>query len=315
MNGIFLGIDTSNYTTSIALLDEEGKLIDNIKYPLPVKSGEHGLRQSDAVFSHIKNLPLALNDAGKLISDKKILAVGVSSRPRNLDGSYMPCFLSGVAAATSAAVAAAAPLYTFSHQCGHVMAALYSSGRFDLLDKEFAAFHVSGGTTELLKVFPESEGFIADHIGGTKDLNAGQVIDRIGVMMGIPFPAGKYIEEYALENSAKIPKKKVCSEGLWVNLSGLENMAKRLYDDTASKELTSAFVLDYVGNTLVALCEEYEARFGKSEFVFSGGVMSNSIIKDKLRKRFVSSFAEPALSADNAVGIAYLALRAYNKNI
>ena len=315
MNGIFLGIDTSNYTTSIALIDEAGKLLANIKFPLPVKAGEHGLRQSDAVFAHVKNLPLAMNNAKEIISKRKILAVGVSSRPRNLDGSYMPCFLSGVAAATSAATAVGAPLYCFSHQCGHIMAALYSSGRFDLLDKEFAAFHVSGGTTELLKVFPENNGFTAEHIGGTKDLNAGQVIDRIGVMMEMPFPAGKHIEEHAINNLAKIPKKKVCSEGLWVNLSGLENMAKRLYDDTASKELTSAFVLDYVGNSLVALCEEYEARFGKSDFVFSGGVMSNSIIKDKLGKSFVSSFAEPALSADNAVGIAYLTLRAYNKNL
>ena len=315
MSGLFLGIDTSNYTTSVALIDESGKLLANIKYPLPVKAGEHGLRQSDAVFSHIKNLPLAMNDARETIADNKILAIGVSSRPRNLDGSYMPCFLSGVAAATSAATVSGAPLYTFSHQCGHVMAALYSSGRFDLMDKEFAAFHVSGGTTELLKVFPENEGFVAEHIGGTRDLNAGQVIDRIGVMMDMPFPAGRHIEEHALRNEDKIPKKKISSEGLWVNLSGLENMAKKLYGDTSSKELTSAFVLDYVGNSLLALCEAYEERFGRSEFVFSGGVMSNSIIKEKLAKSFTSSFAEPALSADNAVGIAYLALRAYNKNV
>ena len=315
MSGLFLGIDTSNYTTSVALIDESGKLLANIKYPLPVKAGEHGLRQSDAVFSHIKNLPLAMNDAREIIADNKILAIGVSSRPRNLDGSYMPCFLSGVVAATSAATVSGAPLYTFSHQCGHVMAALYSSGRFDLMDKEFAAFHVSGGTTELLKVFPENEGFVAEHIGGTRDLNAGQVIDRIGVMMDMPFPAGRHIEEYALKNQHKIPKKKISSEGLWINLSGLENMAKKLYDDTLSKELTSAFVLDYVGNSLLALCEAYEERFGRSEFVFSGGVMSNSIIKEKLAKSFTSSFAEPALSADNAVGIAYLALRAYNKNV
>ena len=107
----------------------------------------------------------------------------------------------------------------------------------------------------------------------------------------------------------------MCSEGLWINLSGLENMANKLYKDTESKELTSAFVLEYVGNSLSALCEAYEERFGRSEFVFSGGVMSNSIIKDKLKKNFVSSFAEPALSADNAVGIAYLAFRAYNKNV
>jgi N6-L-threonylcarbamoyladenine synthase len=249
------------------------------------------------------------------MADNNILAVGVSTRPRNVEGSYMPCFLAGVVAATSAATAAKVPLYSFSHQCGHLMAALYSSGRFDLLEKKFAAFHVSGGTTEFLEVFPENGGFVAEHIGGTKDLNAGQVIDRIGVMMDMPFPAGKHMEIYALNNKVKIPKKKICSEDLWINLSGLENMAKKLYDDTESKELTSAFVLEYIGNSLISLCEKYEEKNGKSEFVFSGGVMSNSILKEKLKTRFVSSFAEPALSADNAVGIAYLTLRSYNKNL
>lgn len=315
-NGIFLGIDTSNYTTSVAVLDCEGRLLANIKYPLQVKSGEHGLRQSDAVFSHIKNLPFAMSDAGAVIGDRKILAVGVSERPRNVEGSYMPCFLSGVAAAISFATAAKTPLFRFSHQCGHLMAALYSSERFDLLDKEFVAFHVSGGTTEMLKVFPEDNGFKAEHIGGTRDLNAGQVIDRIGVMMDMPFPAGRHMEISAIENKQKVPKKKVSQDGLWINLSGLENMAKKLYDETSDKSLTSAFVLDYVGNSLSKISEAYEEQFGKNEFVFSGGVMSNSIIKAKIKERFKASFAEPMLSADNAVGIAYLAFRAYsNKNI
>ena len=313
-SGVFLGIDTSNYTTSVAVLDSEGNLLANIKYPLSVKSGEHGLRQSDAVFAHVKNLPLALTDASAVIGDKKIIAVGVSERPRNVDGSYMPCFLSGVVAATASAVSANAPLYKFSHQCGHLMAAIFSSGRFDLLDKSFAAFHVSGGTTELLNVFSENSGFSAEHIGGTKDLNAGQVIDRIGVLMDMPFPAGRHMELLALENSKKIPKKKVSIDGFWLNLSGVENISDKLYRDTLDKSLVSAFVLEYLGNALCALCEAYEERHGKSEFLFSGGVMSNSIIKAKLKARFEASFAEPALSADNAVGIAYLAMRTHNKN-
>ena len=312
--GIFLGIDTSNYTTSVAAIDSDGNLLANVKYPLPVKSGECGLRQSDAVFAHIKNLPCAFSDIAEITDKNKILGVGVSERPRNLEGSYMPCFLSGVSAATAAAVASGAALYKFSHQCGHIAAALFSSGRFDLYDKPFAAFHVSGGTTELLRVTALDNGFAAEHIGGTRDLNAGQVIDRIGVLMEMPFPAGRHIELSALENAKKIPKKKVSADGLWINLSGLENMAEKLYRDTADKSFTSAFVLEYVGNALSALSSAYEEKFGKTEFVFSGGVMSNSIIKSKLKERFDSSFAEPALSADNAVGIAYLALRAHSKN-
>ncbi len=313
-SGVFLGIDTSNYTTSVAIMSSEGDILANVKYPLKVKEGEHGLRQSDAVFAHTKNLPYAFDDVKEILSANKLLAVGVSEKPRRVDGSYMPCFLAGVSAASAVSRASGVPLYKFSHQCGHLMAALYSSVRFDLLENSFAAFHVSGGTTELLKVHPENNGFSAEHIGGTRDLNAGQVIDRIGVMMGLPFPAGRSMELSALNNNKKIPSKKISIDDLWVNLSGLENMASKLFCDTNDEPLTSAFVLEYVGNALCALCESYERNYGKAQFVFSGGVMSNSIIKAKIKQRFDASFAEPELSCDNAVGIAYLARRAFYKN-
>ena len=307
---IVLGIDTSNYTTSAALMYEDGELIANIKRPLSVKEGERGLRQSDAVFSHVKNLPEVMCEVRTFLGEHTVSAVGVSARPRNVDGSYMPCFLSGVAAAESIAANLNVPLFKFSHQCGHVMAALYSSGRFDLLDGgKFVAFHVSGGTTEMLSVSANKDGFIAELLGGSADLNAGQIIDRIGVHMGLSFPAGPMIEKLALNNTEKIKKKKPCIKDLSVNLSGLENMAKKIYHDTQNKELTSAFVLDYIADSLIGLCTSYEEIYGRVDFVFAGGVMSNSIIKSKIRERFNASFAEPALSADNAVGIAYLTAR------
>ena len=311
--GIVIGIDTSNYTTSVALMYTDGELIANIKRPLPVKPGERGLRQSDAVFNHVKNLPSAMSEAREYLSGRVPCAVGVSERPRNIDGSYMPCFLSGVAAAESISATLGIPLYRYSHQCGHIMAALYSSGRLDLLDGgKFCAFHVSGGTTEMLSVSPAERGFSAKLIGGTADLNAGQVIDRIGVHMGLPFPAGAHIERLALENTAKIPTKKPKLSDFKLNLSGLENMAVKLYEDTRDKSLTSAFVLNYIGRGLVLLADLYEEAFGETEFVFAGGVMCNSIIKNMISSRFDASFAEPSMSADNAVGIAALTVREYS---
>ena len=124
MGGCFLGIDTSNYTTSVAVIAEDGAELANIKYPLPVKEGERGLRQSDALFSHTVSLPKAIERAREVVGSRRILAVGVSARPRNVEGSYMPCFLAGVSAATALSMGADAPLYQFSHQCGHIMAAL-----------------------------------------------------------------------------------------------------------------------------------------------------------------------------------------------
>ena len=217
---LIVGIDTSNYTTSLSLMTVEGELLANIKRPLIVKAGERGLRQSDAVFLHTKNLPSAFDEAAKIISKNEIVAVGVSEKPRNVDGSYMPCFLSGVATATAVSASVGAPLYRFSHQCGHIMAAIYSSGRFDLLEQDFAAFHISGGTTEMLSVHPGANGFLADLIGGTKDVNAGQIIDRIGVKMGFSFPCGREMEASALTYEGKLQKKKIsfiqrCSDVLW----------------------------------------------------------------------------------------------------
>ncbi len=308
---IVLGIDTSNYTTSLALMSLDGELIANLKRPLPVKAGERGLRQSDAVFAHTVNIPELMREAGALLSGKTIVAVGVSDKPRNQEGSYMPCFLSGVAAAESISATLGVPLYRFSHQCGHIMAAVYSSGEHSVLNGEFGAFHISGGTTELVRVTPTDDGFKTELIGGTADLNAGQIIDRIGVYLGMRFPAGPALEAEASENTEKIPKKKVSINGMTVNLSGLENMAIRLYQDTKDSALTAAFVFDYIGRSVAAMLDAYKEKYGDGIVVCAGGVMCNGIIKKMLREKYNVCFAETAMSADNAVGIAELARRAY----
>ena len=308
---VVLGIDTSNYTTSIAIISIDGRLIANLKQPLPVKEGERGLRQSDAVFSHTVNIPKLMNKAKEYLKDCDIVAVGVSDKPRNHEGSYMPCFLSGLAVGESLSAALEVPLYHFSHQCGHIMAAIYSSGCFELLEGEFGAFHISGGTTELVRVKPDCIGFNASLVGGTKDLNAGQVIDRIGVHLGMRFPAGPSLEAEAMKNAKKIPKKKISSEGAFVNLSGLENMAIKCYAETSDASLTAAFVFDYLGRAISEMIDAYTEKFGKEKIVCAGGVMCNSIIKNMLSSKYDVCFAEPAMSADNAVGIAVLALRAF----
>ena len=308
---LILAIDTSNYTTSVAILTTSGELVANLKRPLPVKMGERGLRQSDAVFAHTVNLPVIMEDAREYINGREVVAVGVSEKPRNREGSYMPCFLSGVAVAEALSCAMGIPLYRFSHQCGHIMAAVYSSGNYEALHGDFMAYHISGGTTELVTVTPTENAFLAETVGGTADVNAGQLIDRVGVYMGLPFPCGKYIESLALNNKEKIPKKKISRKELWLNLSGIENVAVKLYDETQNKELVSAFLLEYLGRAFVELTDSMREKYGDKPLVCAGGVMCNSIIKNMLSEKFEVSFAEPSMSADNAVGVAALTLRAY----
>ena len=316
MSDLFLGIDTSNYTTSVALLDKNG-IVANEKQLLNVKPGERGVRQSDAVFMHTTNIPVLMNKIAGFTKGNEISAIGVSNKPRNPEGSYMPCFLAGVSAAMSVSCISQIPLHQFSHQCGHIMAAVYSSGNFELLKKPFCAFHVSGGTTELVRVRYNGNGFDTEIVGGTLDLNAGQVIDRIGVRMGLQFPAGQSLEKLALDYNEAVPRHRVSSKGAYVNLSGLENLAIKLLSDTNNKNLVASFVLNHVADSLIHMCKAHTTECGNTDFLFAGGVMSNSIIKNRIRKSgFASHFAEPALSSDNAVGVAALAMYShYTSNI
>lgn len=306
----YIGIDTSNYTTSVAIASASGEILANLKAPLPVKMGELGLRQSDAVFSHIRNLPALMEQAENLLRGYTPIAVGVSSCPRDAEDSYMPCFLSGVAAASAIAATHHIPLYKFSHQNGHVMAAAYSSGNAaTLLEAPFGAFHVSGGTTEMLYVEPLESGFRVELVGETADINAGQLIDRVGVHMGLKFPCGPEMEQLARTNTKKIPKPRIHVKDCRCNLSGAENLAVRLYDETGDSALVSAYVLKTIAETLSAMTESLLERYPSLPLLYAGGVMCNRILQKTLGERFHASFSEPQYSADNAAGIALLTER------
>ncbi len=307
----FVGFDTSNYTTSLAVCDLDGKIVANLKAPLPVASGERGIRQSDAVFSHVKNLQGLCDRLSEALRAFEPIGVGVSTRPRSVTGSYMPCFLSGVAAAHAFAAAKGLSVEEFSHQDGHVRAALYSSGeRERLMGGDFLAFHVSGGTTEMLLVHPSGEGFELTLVGETADINAGQLIDRVGVMMGLQFPCGRELEALAVCGSFDAQRTKTVvreSDGIIrCNLSGAENVAKKKLDEGSEKCEVAAYVFATVCDTLIKMAEMAEKKYGKMPILFSGGVMSNRLMREKLSSRFDASFAEPEFSADNAAGIALL---------
>lgn len=300
---MYLGFDTSNYTTSVALFD--GKEIYQQKKLLTVKSGERGLRQSDAVFQHTVNLPLLLEKTN--VNFDKINAVAVSSRPRNIDGSYMPCFLVGEANAVSVSRFCKAPLYKTSHQIGHILAALYSVNRLDLIKEKFIAFHISGGTTEALLVTPDNDEIIkAERVACSTDLKAGQAIDRAGVMMGFDFPCGKELDSLSL-NSKREFKIKPSMNGMNCSLSGIENKAKQMLEKGESKEDISKFVLLSVSAALEQMTEKILNEYGNLPLVFAGGVMSNNLIRKNITSKFEAYFAQPEFSCDNAAGIAIYA--------
>lgn len=302
----YLGLDTSNYTTSVAAFEAETEVLWQVKQLLPVKDGELGLRQSDAVFHHTRQLPEMVErlceEAGTLSS---VSAIGVSDRPSQEEGSYMPCFLSGVGAARQLAAVLGVPLYRFTHQQGHVMAALYGAEALGLRTQSFLAFHVSGGTTDALLVRPDEETVIScERVAASRDLKAGQLIDRVGGMLGLAFPAGPALEQLALPIDGKLPRPSM--DGAYCHLSGVENQCRQLLERGAQPPEVAGFCLRSVGAVLVAMTERLLEQYGDLPIVYAGGVMSNSYLRDLLTRRFGGRFAPPAYSADNAAGIAVL---------
>ena len=307
---VYIGVDTSNYTTSLAAVDGRGQVVANLKRLLPVGRGERGLRQSDALFAHTKQLPELWEEMRSYLAGKSISGIGVSSRPRNIEGSYMPCFLAGVSSAESVACSLGLPLTLVSHQCGHLMAALVSAGKTELADEPFTAYHVSGGTTELLAVRPTGDGrFISEIVGGTRDISAGQLVDRVGVALGLSFPAGPMLEKLALAYTGRVRRRRPIVRDCFVNLSGIENLALKLYEETGDAEHTAAFVLTHIRDALSEIVSSYFAGHGQTPLLCAGGVMSAKMLRDEMEERFSAFTAEPALSSDNAVGVAALTFK------
>ena len=299
-----LGLDTSNYTTSTALFDgadgyQLGRLLD-------VESGSLGLRQSDALFQHVKRLPELfdrLRAEGRL---EGIAAVGASIKPRWVEGSYMPCFLAGETAGRILADTLGVPFFPCAHQQGHIAAVAWGAGRLELLDKPLLAWHLSGGTTELLYVEPDGTGVLPRKIGGTNDISAGQLIDRTGVALGLDFPAGKALDALSREG-APVPGFSVKLNGLTFSLSGMENKVKDMAEAGAPAADVARFAVDTVARTIRRVTDRALEQYPGLPVLCSGGVASNSLLRETLSD---AVFAPPVCSADNALGVAVLTHRA-----
>lgn len=311
----YLGLDTSNYTTSVAAFDAATGALWQVKQLLPVKDGELGLRQSDAVFHHVRQLPELFEKLmAEINAPCDFKAVGVSDRPSQAEGSYMPCFLSGEGTARQTAALLSVPLYRFTHQQGHVMAALYGAEALALREKPFLAFHVSGGTTDALLVEPDDTTVIrCRRVGGSLDLKAGQLIDRVGGMLGLPFPAGPALEKLAQPVEGRLPRPSM--EGTGCHLSGVENQCRKLLESGAEKSEVARFCLRSVCAALEAITERLLAEYGELPLVYAGGVMSNTYLRERFETRFGGHFAPPVYSADNAAGIAVLTAIKAGENV
>lgn len=294
-----LAFDTSNYTTSCAVIGAKGA--KNVSRLLDVQPGQLGLRQSDALFAHIKRLPELTQKLADSCCD--ISCIAASTRPRSVEGSYMPCFMAGASFAESMANLLGVPFYAFSHQQGHIAAVLWSARQLDLLNRPFLSWHLSGGTTELLLVTPDQTLFSAEIIGGSRDLSAGQLIDRTGKLLQLQFPSGRELDRLSADGTAGAFRVK--TESCWFSFSGTQNQLERLKADGASDADVAHAAHATVCSTVRIATQQALAQYPDYPVVFSGGVSSNSMLRGAM-SQFDAIFGEPQYSTDNAMGIAVL---------
>lgn len=311
MPGLYVGFDTSNYTTSAAVFD--GVRGENRGRLLTVDEGALGLRQSQALFQHVKRLHQMVEQLRQEGLLGPIAAVGASTRPREVEGSYMPCFLVGEGQGRALAAALGVPFFPCSHQQGHIAAAAWGAGREDLLDRPHLAWHLSGGTTELLYVRPSGHLVEAQPIGGTQDISAGQLVDRIGVSLGIPFPAGKGMDALSLQSQREDSFPVKLSQGRF-SLSGMENKVRGLLEGGMAPADAARFTLETIASVLLRATRWARAQYGALPLLCSGGVASNTLLRRRLEEEG-AVFAPPQYSVDNALGVAILARRGLEQGV
>ena len=305
-----LGLDTSNYTTSAAVLRSDGTGL-NAGRLLDVPEGSLGLRQSDALYQHVRRLPERFEELRQAGMLQNIAAVGASTAPRAVEGSYMPCFLAGESQGRVLAGTLGVPFFACSHQQGHVAAACWSAGRMELLDAPLLSWHLSGGTTELLLVEPENGMPKMTILGGTEDISAGQLIDRTGKRLQIPFPAGKALDALAAESGSReaFPVK---LRGLRFSLSGVENQVQKRLEQGMPPADVARFALNTVAGVVHRVTQAALKEYPGLPVLCSGGVASNALLRSVMD---YAVFAEPRYSTDNAMGVAVLTLRALERGM
>lgn len=304
---MILAVDTSCYTTSLTVINLKGDIVFESMVLLKVKEGSKGLRQSEGFYQHVYALNKAFNDFTEKNDPADIKAIACSVRPRDVEGSYMPVFEAGRLFCDNLSKALKVPMYTCSHQVGHIMAALHTIP-FDQIPKTFYAMHLSGGTTEWMACSVSEDQVNVKLLGETLDISFGQLVDRIGVETGFAFPAGQALDIEA-QQSSETGCFKIKMKNNQFNLSGYENKYKQMLENKSIKDVSR-----HLFNTLANLMTTWiESVPQTMPIIIAGGVASNSIINKVLSTYNNVYFAAPKYAKDNALGVAFLGLSAYEK--
>lgn len=310
----YLGIDTSCYTTSCALIAQDGELVAEARKILEVKPGRCGLQQSEMVFQHTRNLPVLMEQV-LATEGYELAGIGVSGYPRRLEGSYMPAFLAGMSVARSLAAATRLPLTVLSHQENHIEAGLWSAGGPQA--ERFLTLHASGGTTDLLLVERRNNRYTIEQVGGSIDLHAGQFVDRIGVALGLQFPTGPALEKLA-STATSYEELPISVRKLEISLSGPATAAQRKLEAGVDGARLALGVEYCLAESFARLFRKAGEQLRVKDVLLVGGVGCNSFIRKHIEEHLAPRrmrlwVPEARFSCDNASGCASYARNLANE--
>ena len=309
MIGAVIGLDTSNYRTSVAVVSLDGRILMNRRELLPVARGNTGLRQSDAVYAHLKQVKPMMDELRSVCGHFQVKAVCASTTPRDRQDSYMPVFEVGDTMGRGIAAAMGVPFFQTDHQHGHIRSAQYGTELEGM--REFLAFHLSGGTTDLLHV----QGERIMELGTSLDLHAGQMMDRVGVSLGCDFPSGPEMERMAAHGQAAGLLGCAMAEGdLSCHLSGAETQAQSwIREKKLTAEDLAREVFDLLARTVSRMLAAGSRKTGIRDALVCGGIASSGLFREMLAERIHRNgsklrivFGSSELSGDNAVGAALI---------
>lgn len=306
----FLGIDTSCYTTSAAIYDEDGSIHEE-RIVLSVKLGKRGLSQSEMVYQHVRNLPKLFKKLSVYAQDIK--GIGVSAFPRRRADSFMPAFLVGKGSAEILGNVLHVPVYEFSHQENHAMAAICDFK--ELWGKKLYVMHLSGGTNDVLKVDWENDQMVISDVMHSLDITAGQYIDRIGVSLGLKFPCGHELEILASKGKGTYTPPIANVKGAFSFAGPETKVQKDILLKKYTKEDISQGVLKTIADALIKGLSKANLDVNRG-FIAIGGVMANMYLRERLvqfanKKGMSMYFAKSKYSTDNSTGNAFGAYMRY----